>query len=73
MEPWYPDPIYNSEYEAMDTGTAGVPLYVSKTTGAPYQFTGAVRTGLSFDTYASSPMKGGHFWVGYPAEYTAKM
>jgi hypothetical protein len=73
MEPWYPDPIYNSDYETMDTGEAGIPLYYSKTTGAAFQFTGAVRTGLSFDSFASSPMKGGYFWVGYPAEYAAKM
>jgi hypothetical protein len=73
MEPMYPDPIFDSEYDVMGTGDAGVPLFYNRSTGAPYVYTGAVRTGLSLDSFLNSPMKGGTFWVGYPQEYAAKM
>ncbi|WP_295441985.1 papain-like cysteine protease family protein [uncultured Thiodictyon sp.] len=73
MEPMYPDPIFDSEYQMMGAGDAGVPLFYNTSTGAPYVYTGAVRTGLSLDSFLTSPMKGGTFWVGYPQEYAAKM
>lgn len=72
MEPMYPDPIYNADYDVMSAGAAGVPLFFNKTTGDPFVYDGAVRTGLSFDSFVSSPMKGGYFWVGYPQEYAAQ-
>jgi hypothetical protein len=71
MEPMYPDPIFNSEYSSMDSGN-GVPLFVNAA-GDPYVYDGAVRTGISLDSFVSSPMKGGTFWIGYPQEYDARM
>lgn len=73
MEPMYPDPIFDSDYQVTDTGAAGLSLFTNKSTGAPFVYTGAVRTGLSFDSFASSPMTSGYFWVGYPQEYAAKL
>ena len=72
MEPMYPDPIFDSDYDVMGAGSAGVPLFFNKVTGAPFVYKGAIRTGLSFDSFANSPMNGGYFWVGYPQEYTAQ-
>lgn len=71
MEPMYPDPVFDSDYDVME-GQSGVPLFYNKATGAPFKYKGAVRTGLSFDSFANSPMKAGYFWVGYPQEYTAQ-
>jgi len=45
----------------------GVPLFVDKATGDAFQYSGAVRTGLSLTSF--QPMKGGTYWIGYPQEY----
>lgn len=66
MEPMYPDPIFDSDYTVMDSGNK-VPLFYNKATGQPFQYTGAVRTGLSRTSF--SPMKGGTYWIGFPQEY----
>ncbi|HYN76600.1 MAG TPA: hypothetical protein VES73_02265 [Lamprocystis sp. (in: g-proteobacteria)] len=73
MEPMYPDPIFDSQYKFMNAGIPGVSLFYNVSTGDPYVYTGAVRAGLSLDSFLSSPMKGGSFWVGYPQEYAVKM
>jgi hypothetical protein len=71
MEPMFPDPVGNSEYEQMET-EAGVPLFYNKTSGLPAVYTGTIRTGVKLNSL--SPMKGtGTFWIGYPQEYAATM
>lgn len=70
MEPWYPDPIFDSAYTSDDF--QGVPVYYHKTSGDAYKFSGA-NLHLTFDTYGSNPMKGGYFWLGFPQEYLEKI
>lgn len=69
MEPWYPDPIFDSGVtgEMVD----GVPIYY-QANGDPYKFSGA-NLHLTYDTYGSNPIKGGYFWVGFPQEYLEKI
>jgi hypothetical protein len=65
MEPMYPDPVFNSDYKAIDSGN-GVPLFVDSA-GDSFKYSGGVRTGLSRSSF--QPMKGGSYWIGFPQEY----
>lgn len=70
MEPWYPDPMFDSSYTSMMA--EGLPVYYDKNTGAPYVFTGA-NLHLTYETYSNNPLKMGYFWLGFPQEYLEKI
>jgi hypothetical protein len=63
MEPWFPDPSKDANYEFTNAGAA--PLYVNKSTGAPFVFTGTHVRRFSF-YYTSHPLSG-KFIVVVPA------
>ncbi len=63
MEPWFPDPSKDANFELIRA--AGAPVYQNKSTGAPFVFTGThVRRPLSY--YTSRPLSG-KFIVAIPA------
>jgi hypothetical protein len=71
MEPWAPDPSLDNNYT--DQSEAGqVPVYASNTDGSPFVFTGDYVT-RQFSYYLNSPLQGGYFLAGYPAEYRVQI
>ena len=65
MEPWFPDPSKDLNFQLLSTG-GGAPVFANKGTGAPFVFTGThVRRPLSY--YTSRAFSTGQFVVAIPA------
>ena len=65
MEPWFPDPSKDPNFQMLSTG-GGAPVFANKGTGAPFVFTGThVRRPLSY--YTSRAFSTGQFVVAIPA------